>query len=232
MQNRPERSFRARVTGYLARRFAAAVRRGQGHEAAARQLAIVFLDHDEFDDEHVRHSVGLRDVETGASFLDTMQVELFELRKYRRREARGDRCERLSPHEALLLSFLGAVGEAEVDALAEEHPVMKQAARNLEKYSTVEDRRLLADLAEIRRVLRERDERLDREEAFREGEARGKVEGKREGILEGILEGEARGKVEGMLEGKLQAAVAMLARGVDRGVIEDALGLDLAAHGL
>jgi hypothetical protein len=61
-------------------------------------------------------------------------------------------------------------------------------------------------------VLRERDERLDREEAFREGEA--------------------RGKVEGMLEGKLQAAVAMLARGVDRGVIEDALGLDLAAHGL
>ena len=109
---------------------------------------------------------------------------------------------------------------------------MKQAARNLAKYSTVEDRRLLADLAEMRRVLRERDERLDREEAFRAGEAAGAARGRLEGELKGKLEGKLEGELEGKLKGKLEVAGAMLARGVDRGLVEEALGLDLAAHGL
>jgi predicted transposase/invertase (TIGR01784 family) len=224
MQNRRLRDFRSRSVMYSTRTHGRGHRAGEPHGAASKTVLIGFLGYREFDDEHVRHTVMLHTVQTNELYADDLRMEFFELEKFR--SARGDAAHAastLSRAEERLLTFLSATSEEELEALVEEHPEMRQAAKNLQDFSAKADRRLLADLRRIDRFFDEREayaEQLEREAALTSARAEGEARGR--------AEGEARGR----LETALMAAAAMLELGVPRAAIEAKLGVVLAELGL
>ena len=176
-------------------------------------MVIAFLGYREFDDDLVHHSVQLRVEQTGEMFTDVMRVELFELEKARAHEG-VEKCaeEELSRDEQLLLRFLNASSEQELEALAREHVIMSAAAKNLKGYSTRVDAQLFADLAQLRRESDKRERVLQR--------------------AEGHVEGRAEGLAEGREQGLKVAAAKLLAAGMGRDEVERILDVKLDSLGL
>ena len=133
------------------------------------------------------------------------RFELFELEKARAHEG-VEKCaeEELSRDEQLLLRFLNASSEQELEALAREHVIMSAAAKNLKGYSTRVDAQLFADLAQLRRESDKRERVLQR----------------------------AEGRVEGRAEGLKVAAAKLLASGMGRDEVERILDVKLDSLGL
>ena len=133
------------------------------------------------------------------------RFELFELEKARAHEG-VEKCaeEELSRDEQLLLRFLNASSEQELEALATEHVIMSAAAKNLKGYSTRVDAQLFADLAQLRRESDKRERVLQR----------------------------AEGHVEGRAEGLKVAAAKLLAAGMGRDEVERVLDVKLDSLGL
>ncbi len=133
------------------------------------------------------------------------RFELFELEKARAHEG-VEKCaqEELSRDEQLLLRFLNASSEQELEALAREHVIMSAAAKNLKGYSTRVDAQLFADLAQLKRESDKRERVLQR----------------------------AEGHVEGRAEGLKVAAAKLLAAGMDRDEVERVLDVKLDSLGL
>ena len=133
------------------------------------------------------------------------RFELFELEKARAHKG-VEKCaeEELSRDEQLLLRFLNASSEQELEALAREHVIMSAAAKNLKGYSTRVDAQLFADLAQLRRESDKRERVLQR----------------------------AEGHVEGRAEGLKVAAAKLLAAGMGRDEVERVLDVKLDSLGL
>ena len=127
--------------------------------------------------------------------------------------------EELSRDEQLLLRFLNASSEQELEAIATEHVIMSAAAKNLKGYSTRVDAQLFADLAQLRRESDKRERVLQRAEGHVEGRAEGLAEGREQGIEQGLEQGREQGlKV---------AAAKLLAAGMGRDEVERVLDVKL-----
>ena len=213
MQNAKTLDFRSRASFYLARTHGGRAGRGAKHAERRLTVVIAFLGYREFDDDLVHHSVQLRVEQTGEMFTDVMRVELFELEKARAHEG-VEKCaeEELSRDEQLLLRFLNASSEQELEALATEHVIMSAAAKNLKGYSTRVDAQLFADLAQLRRESDKRERVLQR--------------------AEGHVEGRAEGLAEGREQGLKVAAAKLLAAGMGRDEVERVLDVKLDSLGL
>ena len=141
------------------------------------------------------------------------RFEFFEREKARAHEG-VEKCvqEELSRDEQLLLRFLNASSEQELEALATEHVIMSAAAKNLKGYSTRVDAQLFADLAQLRRESDKRERVLQR--------------------AEGHVEGRAEGLAEGREQGLKVAAAKLLAAGMGRDEVERVLDVKLDSLGL
>ena len=157
------------------------------------------------------------------------RFELFELEKARAHEG-VEKCaeEELSRDEQLLLRFLNASSELELEALATEHVIMSAAAKNLKGYSTRVDAQLFADLAQLRRESDKRERVLQRAEGHVEGRAEGLAEGREQGIEQGL----ERGLEQGLERGLKVAAAKLLAAGMGRNEVERVLDVKLDSLGL
>ena len=136
--------------------------------------------------------------------------------------------EELSRDEQLLLRFLNASSEQELEALAREHVIMSAAAKNLKGYSTRVDAQLFADLAQLRRESDKRERVLQRAEGHVEGRAEGLAEGREQGIEQGL----ERGLEQGLERGLKVAAAKLLAAGMGRDEVERILDVKLDSLGL
>ena len=169
------------------------------------------------------------------------RFELFELEKARAHEGVEKSAEEeLSRDEQLLLRFLNASSEQELEALATEHVIMSAAAKNLKGYSTRVDAQLFADLAQLRRESDKRQRVLQRAEGHVEGRAEGLVEGLEQGLERGLEQGLADGREQGIEQGLEQgrvlglkvAAAKLLAAGMGRDEVERILDVKLDSLGL
>jgi predicted transposase/invertase (TIGR01784 family) len=233
MQNAKTLDFRSRASFYLARTHGGRAGRGAKHAERRLTVVIAFLGYREFDDDLVHHSVQLRVEQTGEMFTDVMRVELFELEKGRAHEGVEKSAEEeLSRDEQLLLRFLNASSEQELEALATERVIMSAAAKNLKGYSTRVDAQLFADLAQLKRESDKRERVLQRAEGHAEGLEQGLERGLEQGLADGREQGIEQGLEQGRVLGLKVAAAKLLAAGMGRDAVERVLDVKLDSLGV
>jgi predicted transposase/invertase (TIGR01784 family) len=122
---------------------------------------------------------------------DHLELHLVELPKLKGALDRNE-----EPILAAWGKFLTAASDEDLEALAMQHPVLKQAKDALDHLSADPEARLRAEQREMALISYE----LDLGKAHNEGKAEGRAEGKAEGRAEGKAEGRAEGKAELLLE--------------------------------
>jgi predicted transposase/invertase (TIGR01784 family) len=133
---------------------------------------------------------------------DQLELHLLELPKLESALDRND-----EPMVTAWGRFLVAAADEDLEVLAMENPVFKQAKDALERLSADPEARLRAEQREMWLI----SERLDRAKVLREGRVEGRIEGQAlllEQLLTtkfGELPGEARRRLEGATEAQLLA---------------------------
>jgi predicted transposase/invertase (TIGR01784 family) len=213
MQVTAEPALPARLVCYAARDYADQLRRGDTFAELTATVVIAWLVEPLKPLGPRFHSVfELRERSTGQLFSDQLCFHVLQLAHL----SAGDLpASPPAPAETSISTpsaqatrrwarFLVAQSDAELEALAQEDPIMQSAKQALEELSQDP---LAARLA------RERADSLKLYEmsllrAAREGRAQGKAEGKAEGRAEGKAEGKAQGKAEGKAETVLTVLAA------------------------
>jgi predicted transposase/invertase (TIGR01784 family) len=115
-----------------------------------------------------------------------LELHLLELPKLPSARDRND-----EPNLALWGKFLSAVADEDLEKLAMEHPVLKQAKAALDRLSADDVARLQAEQREMALLTFEAGMAAAREEAEQKGRREGHQEGRREGHQEGRTAGTA-----------------------------------------
>jgi predicted transposase/invertase (TIGR01784 family) len=183
IQVRVEPALANRLVFYAAKEHATRLKKGQGYEHLTPTIVIVWMVEPIFPELEQYHSVfELRERRTSALFSDQLAIHLLQLRYLHLAAPPKE----LSTAEAAVWRwgrFLVAETDAELQALAEEDPIMEAAKVALEELSQdPEAQRIARDRADSLRVYQ-----WTLEETRREGKVEGKIEGKVEGKIEGLL---------------------------------------------
>jgi predicted transposase/invertase (TIGR01784 family) len=187
MQLRRHPALRERVLFYWAKLYVGQLRRGDGYSDLRRTAVILITDFAEGPGDDFHSVFQLTERKRGAPFSDHIQVHLLELPKLRGARAGND-----EPNLAAWCRFLSAETDEELEALAMQDPILRDAKLALE--------RLTADPQ-----LREQAERLEEEiKLYQFGTKKLREEGRVEGLAEGRVEGLAEGRVEGLAEGRVE----------------------------
>jgi hypothetical protein len=120
------------------------------------------------------------------------------------------------PNLVLWGRFLSATTDAELDTLAIENPVLKQAKEALETLSDDPSARVQAEMREMALL----SYKLDMGKVWHDGVAKGEARGRAEGEARGRAEGEARGRAEGEARGRAEGEARGRAEGEARGRAE------------
>jgi predicted transposase/invertase (TIGR01784 family) len=191
MQSQRRPAQRQRALFYWSRLYSGQLQRGAPYADLQRCIVVWITDFTEMASARF-HSIfrvlEVHDAEPLTSHLELHWVELPKLPKLLHRND--------EPDLVAWGKFLTAVADDELEALAKEYPVLKQAKEALDRLSADPEARLRAEQRELALF----SNALDLTVARAEGKAEGRAEGKAEGRAEGKAEGRAEGKAEGRAE--------------------------------
>ena len=191
MQTQRRPAQRERALYYWARLYAGQALRGAPYENLRRCVVVLIANFVELSSPRFHSVFRVRAQPEGQLLTDHLELHVVELPKLNRALDRND-----EPYLAAWARFLSAAGDEDLEALAMEDPVFKQAKDALDRLSADPEARLRAEQREMALFSYE----LDRAKVRSEGRAEGKAEGRAEGKAEGRAEGKAEGRAEGRIE--------------------------------
>jgi predicted transposase/invertase (TIGR01784 family) len=194
MQTRGHPALRERGLFYWGRLYTGQLQRGTPYPELRRCVVIFIMDFVELEGERF-HSIFQARERHGAELLtDHFELHFVELPKLPARWASAGGND--EPSLAAWCRFLSASADEELELLAEQDPILKQAKHALEQLSADPALRLQAEQREMSLQLWEA----------------GMAKVRRDGVDEGRVEGREEGRVEGREEGRVEGKVTLLLR--------------------
>jgi predicted transposase/invertase (TIGR01784 family) len=193
MQTRGHPALRERGLFYWGRLYTGQLQRGTPYPELRRCVVIFITDFVELAGDRFHSVFQARERHGGELLTDHLELHFVELPKLPAPWAAAEGSD--EPSLAAWCRFLSAAGDEELELLAEQDPILKQAKHALEKLSADPEARLQAE---------------HRERALQMWEA-GVAKVRREGIEEGRVEGRVEGREEGRVEGKAELLLRVLA---------------------
>ena len=178
MQTRRHIALRPRVLFYWGRLYTGQLLRGQSYSGLQRCAVVLIADFVELATPRFHSVFQARERSTGELLTDHLELHVLELPKLRGALVGMD-----EPALAAWCRFLAAETDEELEALAMQHPILKDAKDALEKLSADPDARERAERREIELKLYEYGAAIVRAEGRVEGRAEGRLEGKQSALL-------------------------------------------------
>lgn len=175
MQTQPRPALRERFLYYWARVYGGQLPRGADYPALRRCAVILFTTFPVVAVPRFHSTFRIQEQHSRELLTEHLEIHVLELPQLGEALARND-----EPNLLLWGKFLSAQSDAELEVLAMQHPVMKQAKAALEELSGDPDARIRAEMREMALLSYQLDMAKVREQGIAEGEARGKAEGKAE----------------------------------------------------
>ena len=191
MQSQRRPALRERALYYWARLYAAQLRRGDEYTDLRRCAVIVIATFEELEQPRFHSIFRAHEWHTGELLSEHMEVHLVELPRLSDVLGTND-----EPGLVQWAKFLCANGDQELETLAMQDPVLKQAKDALDSLSADPEARVRAEQREMALISYE----LDLTAARKHGLAIGKAEGLAVGKAEGLAVGKAEGKAEVLRE--------------------------------
>jgi predicted transposase/invertase (TIGR01784 family) len=182
MQSQRHLALRERMLYYWARLYSGQLQRGAPYLKLRRCAVILITDFVELTTPRFHSIFQVREREDGRPLTDHLELHVIELPKLQSALERND-----EPSLAAWGKFLAATNDEDLEALAMENPVLKQAKEALDNLSADPDARIRAERREIALLMYE----LERATVHREALAEGLAAGKTEGLAAGKTEGKA-----------------------------------------
>lgn len=188
MQTRRHVALRPRVLFYWGRMYTGQLQRGEPYSGLQRCVVVLITDFVELAGQQFHSLFQVRERSTGELLTDHLELHILELPKLRDALAGRD-----EPKLAACCRFLSAETDEQLEVLAMQYPILKEAKDALEQLSADPETRERAARREIELKLYEYGAALLREE--------GRAEGKRQSLLElltfkfGELPAEAQARV-------------------------------------
>jgi len=178
MQSQRRPALRERALYYWARLFTGQLRRGDPYTALRSCVVVVITDFAELANQRFHSVFQVRERHGGELLTAHLELHLLELPKLPSALDRND-----EPNLALWAKFLSAQADEELEKLAMEHPVLKQAKAALDRLSADEVARLQAEHREMALLTFEAGVAAAREEAEQKGRREGRTAGTAEVLL-------------------------------------------------
>jgi predicted transposase/invertase (TIGR01784 family) len=179
MQSRPHPALAERFLYYWARLYSEQLARGGDYGELHRTIGVLFADFSMSETARFHSIFRVYEQLSRALFSEHLELHVIELPHLRFVPS-----ENYEPELALWGKFLSATSDAELEALAQEHPIMTQAKAALEQLS---DDPVARQRAEYRRMS-EMAYWTGINAARREGREEGKAEGREQGLVVGKCE--------------------------------------------
>ena len=179
MQSQRRPALRERGLYYWARLYTGQLRRGDPYTALRRCVVVLITNFAELTSPRFHSVFQVRERHGGELLTGHLELHLLELPKLASAQVQND-----EPSLALWGKFLSAGADEELEKLAMEHPVLKQAKAALDRLSADDVARLQAEQREMALLTFEASIAAAREEA----EQKGRQEGRQEGLAAGTAE--------------------------------------------
>jgi predicted transposase/invertase (TIGR01784 family) len=194
MQSQWREAQRERGLYYWARLYSGQLNRGQDYASLRRCVVVAITNYTELEEPRFHSIFRLRSDHSSAVLSDHLELHYVQLPHL------AEALEQNDEHALVLWGkFFAAVNDEELERLADESPMLKQAKDALDRLSDDPKARERAEMREMALLSYEMQLTAAREAAL----ARGLAEGKAEGLAEGKAEGLAEGKAEGLAEAVL-----------------------------
>jgi predicted transposase/invertase (TIGR01784 family) len=207
MQSQRRPAIRERALYYWARLFTSQQQRGAPYTALRRCVVVLITNFVELKSQRFHSVFQVRERHSSELLTGHLELHLLELPKLPSAFDKND-----EPTLALWGKFLSAKADEELEELAMEHPVLKQAKAALDRLSADDVARLQAEQREMALITFEAGMAAAREDARQEGLEEGRQQGLQEGRQEGLQEGRQEGRQEGLLEGRTAGTAEVLLR--------------------
>lgn len=178
MQTQRHIALRPRVLFYWGRLYTGQLLRGEPYSGLQRCAVVLIADFVELDTSRFHSMFQARERSTGELLTDHLELHVLELPKLRDALVGMD-----EPALAAWCRFLAAETDDELEALAMQHPILKDAKDALDRLSADPDARERAERREIELKLYEYGATTLRAEGRAEGRVEGRVEGKQSALL-------------------------------------------------
>ena len=182
MQSQRRPALRERALYYWARLYVGQLQRGDPYTALRRCVVVLITNFPELASQRFHSIFQVQERYGGEPLTGHLELHLLELPKLASALDRND-----EPNLALWGKFLSAVNDEELEKLAMEHPVLKQAKAALDRLSADDVARLQAEQREMALLTFEAGMAAAREEAERKGRREGQLEGRAAGNAEMLL---------------------------------------------
>jgi predicted transposase/invertase (TIGR01784 family) len=169
MQTRRHLALRPRVLFYWSRMYTGQLKRGQPYSGLQRCVVVLITDFDELPGPRFHSVFQARERTTCDLLTDHLEIHVLELPKLRQALVGND-----EPAVAAWCRFLSAETDSEREALAMQHPILKDAKDALDKLSADPNALEAAERRESELWFYEHGRVLDREQGRAEGRAQGK----------------------------------------------------------
>jgi predicted transposase/invertase (TIGR01784 family) len=210
MQSQHRAGLIERIVFYWARMYSGQLVRGEDHVRLRKAVVILLANFRLFETPRFHSVFSIRDDHDARPLTDQLELHVIELPKVRSRCTTEDELEL-----TLWARFFTAESDEDLEQLAGEHPLMKQAKDALDLLSNDPIARVEAERREMAELAYRLDRSLSKDAARAEGRAIGMAEGIQEGRAEGIERGRAEGIERGRAEGIVSALTTILeARGL------------------
>ncbi len=175
MQTQRRPAQRERALYYWARWYAGQPLRGAPYDELRRCVVVLIENFVELQNPRFHSIFRVSAVPDGELLTDQLELHVVELPKLERALDRND-----EPKLTAWARFLSAAADEDLEALAMEDPVFKQAKAALERLSADPEARIRAEQRELALISHE----LDRAKVRRDGKAEGRAEGRIEATSE------------------------------------------------
>jgi predicted transposase/invertase (TIGR01784 family) len=190
MQSQRRPAQPKRVLYYWSRLYAGQLPRGADYSALRRCAVVLITDYKELATARFHSVFEVRERHDAALLTDQLELHLVELPKLHDALDRND-----EPSLTDWAKFLAARADKDLEALAMQNPVLKQAKDALDSLSADPRARAVAEMREMALI----SYNLHLSAAKEEGEAEGRAKGEAEGRAKGEAEGRAKGQAEMLL---------------------------------
>jgi predicted transposase/invertase (TIGR01784 family) len=181
MQSQRRPAQRERALYYWARLYAGQLRRGAPYAELRRCAVILITSFAELASPRFHSTFRVQERHSTEPLTDHLELHLVELPKLREALDRND-----EPSLAAWGRFFTATADEDLETLAMENPVLKQAKDALERLSADPEAQLRAEQREMALISYELDLAKARREGLEEGLEEGRTEGKAE-LLQRLL---------------------------------------------
>lgn len=178
MQSQRRPAIRERALYYWARRYAGQLQRGESDVQLRRCVVVLIANFAELPSKRFHSTFQVQERDSGEVLTSHLELHLLELPKLPSAIDRND-----EPNLALWGRFLSAAGDEDLEKLAMEHPVLKQAKDALDRLSADELAQIQAEHREMALLTYEAGMAAARHEAQEAGRQEGRQEGEAEMLL-------------------------------------------------